>query len=1279
MTVQPPIRSSNPLLPLRGSDNFSWKMFENFAEQLVLAVTGVQPIHFGRIGEKQSGIDAYVDLERDARWTFQFRQVEDLDVASAKTIVRNTDFEGQRHFVFVACEVGTKVRRYFDSLPDWEIWDVRDISLYVRTMPTEAGRRLIYQFFGNAWVGNFFEGSSIASLVSAEVYFAPQGRAEFLRHDLSLAGRERQLTEFREFIASDSSIALISGRGGIGKSRFLRELPSLRGEFEMRFATSVALTPEAVADLPLCPTIIVIDDAHERNDIAIALEIARQRPITTRVVIATRPHTLDLIRTVVSRHGLNREDIRELTPLDELTREQTKGIIAEVLGPNHDDAVTALTHRVSDSPILAVVGARLMQTKGLNLLALANDEDVRFTVFSRYRDDILGKTASVDQTLARNLLALVASLGPLSISDRRTVATSCAFLEIHEDEFLRAVDDLEAIGILRRRGSGVRVTPEVLADFILEEACMTRSGKETGYASRVFQQFSGVAGTRLLRNLGFVDWQISNSPGRISILDTVWASLLAEFRDSDLSRRYEILAMVEGAALFQPEKALRVVEYVISDADQSQDLDSQRNSYGSTVLEHLPAILRAIAQHPEYVARATRLLWELGRDDLRPLTSSPAHGFSILCKLAKPRRLLSSEHRSFVISAVSSWLQDSDIHDHHHSLLDIMQAALMRQTMETWSESAGSFHTRACTVNPEDGVETRAAATSVVLECSQHARVDVVYRAAKVLIEQAKPMYSGMLGQVVTSDQQAAWKDERLTVLSELDRIASKTSEPLLALEIVKAVEQLRHYESNKEIKGFCALTVERISARSDLADVEILVDSWGHRDRFDKRARAINSKLADKWHQKRLARMASHFVRGYTPEAFITFFNETALRCHNLGISFAPQALLQHVVRQHPEYGIALVGRLLNEVNGPLADHIQTLLACLPMQEALPLALKALSTKRPELARATAALLSVDAPWSSSQLDLYRTLISHEDPSVRAATLRSLRWAAKHNLALILESLQRLDIRGDPAVAQALAELFNKHNIPVSEMRQPILLSLVKQLVDIPEISGYRLEDFVSEALTIAPKATIDMLLGRVERKGFHESLEGRAIPYNLRIDLKRLSAHPDYCAVLRKVRDACRMPSIWASHYIPQLWREIADFRSPTTLAVLTEWFDSGDPEQIEAGAKLLSDVHENFVFDQFDHVVKILELAWTCGSQCYENVEAYLFMPGITSRQGTHGEPFPQDTALMANAESAMRRLTPHTAAWRFFERLQKHALSNIERKRVRDEDLQERFLD
>lgn len=1278
--VGPPVRPADPLLRLHKSENFSWKMFENFSEQFIAAFSGKKPIHYGKHGENQEGIDAYVDIEPSVRWTFQFRQVEDFTLSDAKKLVEETTYEGQRHFLFVACELGTSVLRYQDELPDWQFWDIRDISLHVRMMPPESGHRLVYQFFGVDWVKNFFEGSVIASFVSSKLFFAPRGQRDLLRHDLPIVGRGAQVQQLADFVQSDSLVALVTGRGGIGKSRLLAELPKVAGAYELRFATQLDLTPEAIGDLPLEPAIIVIDDVHDRDDLAVALEIVKQRPIPTKVVLSSRLHAAEDIRSRLSSAGFGLDEVCEIAALDELQLDETRELIRTVIGKGHDDLVSLLAGRASDSPVLAVVAARLLRSKGLDPSALASDTDVEFTVFTRFHEEMLARVVTSESRLARDLVTLVAAAGPLAIDSRGVLQSVAAYLEVEDDELVRATDELVAVGILRRRGSRVRVTPEVLADVILQQACVTKTGKPTGYATRVFRHFKGVAGTRLLRNIAELDWRVKKQNVNARLLEPVWSEILAEFKEAGVIRREEILAMIEKAAVFQPREALAIAEYAARHPVEHVTEEEARFKLRSDalVLDRVAQIFQQIGYHREFVPRVARLLWELGRDDARPTNSHPGHAFRLLCEMAGSHRHKPSSYRLAVVNAAAGWLKDGDVHDHVHSILDIMQTALARQSMDTWMENAGAFKMAAYTIDRDSVADLHDRAFKVVVDCVSSDRPRIALRAAKVLIKQATTMISGTLGQRITNEQQAAWKADRLEALRHLKRVAAATEEPIVALEIRNGLEFIAHASKDSDIRGAAEEVLTIVNARSDVYDADVFMDSWGHHRRVYDDAGKRDFRQSQELNEQRLKAAAASLIHRFQPEQFVHLFNELALRAGTVEAKFSPERLVSHVAHRDASYAADLLRHIFAHPEEPIAAYARDLFMNLTT-DTVSFAREAVAAGNRGLACAAAIVIAVDRAWTAEEQALFDTLIRHTDPVVRARTLSYLRSPLKHNRAAVVEALAQLEIGGSELVAKEVAELFHEHSEPVASLPVSTMISLVGKLVDVPELGEDYLEEFISEACVIAPEAVLDLFLARIQRRELHDNLAAYAIPHDFGVDLQRLGAHPQYRAVLRKLRDASRDDDVWSGFYIPQLWRAMFDPQHEVAREVLGEWFKSGDGELVKAAAKLLSGVDQDFVFDYRDYVVGILTEAWRVDPAVYDSVAASFFMPGITFRSGEHGQPFSEDIELRRKARETMDALEPHSPAWRFYESLLGLAEAQIEEKRIRDEDDEEEFLD
>lgn len=1281
--IRRPVRPSDLLLPLRGSENFSWKSFETFAEQFVAAMTGPRTVHYGKHGEKQFGIDSYVDLDDGSRWTFQFRQVEDFSEAAAKATVKETTYDGQRHFAVVACEVGTAVRDFFDTLDDWEIWDVRDVSQCVRMLPADQGRQLVYQCFGEDWVRNFYQSSSVVSFLTPEMFFDARP-GDLLRHDVPLVGRESQIDELEQFINSDARIALIDGRGGLGKSRLLSELPRLRGGFEVRFAArNLQLTAEAVRDLPLEPTIVVIDDVHERDDWPVALEIARQRPIRTKVVLALRPYALERVRSSIAASGFGSDEVRLITRLRELDREQTRQLIRKILGQDNEALVSLLMGRSSDAPVVAVVGARLLRAKQIDLGRLSSNDDIRHVIFDRLIGEHFNNASFRDPALVRRLLDVVSALAPVSIDDAAIRAQISSFLKIETDELVRVVDEVMQAGVLRQRGSRVRITPEVMSDYVLERACFTSAGKATGFATRVFRHFSTHDRKRLLRNLGEADWRVGeNAPE--SILDEVWAELREEFSAGTITERAEILESVAGVAAFQPERALAFCELALTDPVGSvSEIEAAFNLDAKDALRPLPTILKNVSYNYQYLSRSVRLLWELGRDDAGPLNSNFNHPFRVLTELAAPHPRKPPLFQEKIVETVVALLKEADAHSYAHSLIDVLAAALARQGFHTAMEDAGTFSAGAFVVNRDAFANVHDRVLVVLRELSEHDRVDVVVKAVTTLADYTKPLFSGTFGQEITAEQQEAWREPRLTTLAFLWNVARESAEPLVALEILHAVEFAAFHDSDPTVRRAAREVVDAVLSRADTEDTILAVDGWGNRYQLhDGENVAEAHKRKHEEFRSRLEAGADRLIRTQEPRNLLDHLEgrlSVAIQC---GLSVSPEHLLFQIASRNPEYTARLLDQVSEVPNHPLAQWTGRFLVGLSRIDRSAAFRKADQLSRhpdAQLRACTADLLSLDEhELPSDSASLFERLVGDSEVSVRRAAIRNIWWAAKTNTPVLWRVLSTIDLDGDEHFGKELAGLFGATRVPVSEVPFEVLERLVDQFAQLPSLDDYHVSDFLANAMLVVPLRVVKTFLLRVEAR--EEAIIDRAVPFNFHVDVTKLCATNEYGDVIRVVRDAMLPESGWKSHYIPRLFNGIAHIGHPVTREVLGEWFRSGDEEKVAAAAALLSDLPNDFVFVHRDWVVEVLEAAAAQSSDCFRSVQTS-FLNSATGdvRTGSHGAPFPQDVWLLQEAEKALTDLEPLSPAWKFYSALARHAKAEVERKRISDEDQEEEFLD
>ena len=143
----PPVAPSPEFLPLN-DPNLPWERFEAFCEELISRLPGVKETHrYGRTGSRQLGIDIFADLDNGERWAFQCRQWEKVTKGDATKAIEQTTYHADRFILKLSCQATSGVRDACDGHPNWDVWDVGDISRKVREMELDSAARLIEGHF----------------------------------------------------------------------------------------------------------------------------------------------------------------------------------------------------------------------------------------------------------------------------------------------------------------------------------------------------------------------------------------------------------------------------------------------------------------------------------------------------------------------------------------------------------------------------------------------------------------------------------------------------------------------------------------------------------------------------------------------------------------------------------------------------------------------------------------------------------------------------------------------------------------------------------------------------------------------------------------------------------------------------------------------------------------------------------------------------------------------------------------------------------------------------
>ncbi len=679
------------LLPLL-DPNFGWERFEEFAHHFVSLLPKVKDCHrYGTRGSEQKGIDLVAKLPGGREGTYQCRQYKRFTKADVQQTIAEDAYDASHHTIIVACTVGTPIRDEIKRHRKWKLLDATDVVLRIRKMDAEDVRALIASHFGAQWAEDFLGVKVIPTFMSPGLFYRELLNPDrAFHHALPLIGRSRELTELDAFVESaDQQVLVLSGVGGSGKSRlvwgFAHKFPERHSDWHARVVTDgVQLTPTSARELPVGSCVIIAEDAHRRNDVRALLSLTKHRPGRTKLILITRPYAVRQLRADISWANLSQMTVLP-AGLTRLDRKQLLQLAKDALGPSHANHAEALAGAVGDSPLVLIVAAYFLRREAVDPRLLERHEEFQRLVLDRFAEEAsAGFTSGNDAEIARKLLPLVAALQPLPAGNTDVHRMMAQFLRASAVDVARILGQLEAAGVLIRRGGTARIVPDVLADHLLHSASVAAGGMSTGYADSVFDAFHQPFSGAVLTNLAELDWRLrSTTPGADTILDNVWRKIRANFESASHVGRGRLLDSLRDVAHLQPERTFGLIEYAIAnpstvpESGAFAEYFALRSSH-SRVMDHLPSILKQIAFHLDYLPRCLDILWILGRDDSRATNPNPGHGMRILLDIAEYDLDKPVAVQAETLNAIEKWMNDADVERHPHSPLDVLDPILER-------------------------------------------------------------------------------------------------------------------------------------------------------------------------------------------------------------------------------------------------------------------------------------------------------------------------------------------------------------------------------------------------------------------------------------------------------------------------------------------------------------------------------------------------------------------------------------------------------------------------
>ncbi|MCP3392352.1 helix-turn-helix domain-containing protein [Bradyrhizobium sp. CCGB12] len=1243
-------------------DGLTPDSFERFCRHFLQAMyTEALVEHAGGQGHTQDGLDVTASFPDGTTFSFQCKRVGEFGPQKVHAAVAKHTVAAAKKVLLLTKIASPQARTAIKDHPDWEIWDREDISYKIRQLPVADQVRL---------VDIFFRGQRFALLgvneagpwETSEEFFAAFNNAEgVFNHVWHLVGRKGDLEAMDQALGDPSVAAiLLIGTGGSGKSRILKQSIEAFEEGHKSVAVrylsrNAELTKKSLEDLGNNEKLLVVDDAHDQTDLQILFQYAADPANKARLVLSLRPYGLDHIKAQASTFSLIGPPLREIA-LERLTLTESEQLATQVL-KKHGGPLSAakdIARLTRDCPLATVVGAQVVAKEKRQFSLAQQEETFRKLLFSRFQTIIAGQIGNKSEAgTIKKVLRVLALLQPVHPEDEALLHVIEQVESIKPHDASRIMRLLTEAGVLFKRGEQFRLSPDVLADYIIEEHCVGPLGSSTGYAEIVFDAASENLAEHLLVNLSRLDWRRSDGdPSNSKLIDGVWSKLKPERDFSDPH-----IKAIAAVAYYQPAKAIEFAEKLI---------------HADKFLKQLPEILRNAAFNFAHVRQACEALWELGRRDSRPLEQHPEHPIRILAELCEVQPNKPLVYNEAIIDFGLSLLDQREAWQPAYSPLDILTPVFDTEGHITESINFSlTFKPHFVKVEAIKPLRTKVLSRIIDLLFDPDVRVGVL--AADALAKAFRyPM--GMFNSTVSPRIRDEWTGVFVEGLNAIEAaLKARPVDDLVKLSVWKAISW--HVQYGKGDASDAARHLQAgLPSSLEFRTLTVLIDGHGVEFR-----RIDPIKHREKWaaHIAALVRdLETSYPNAEARRAFIGGLLGSISRNYKKS-SATPYALYEALIRSSIDFCRVTLNNALAQPDSETVRFLPGALIALwdhSPDEARAATGDLLATGREQFLSSVAQAYSrvlTSGLYSDSDIAVLRRLLSSPSAWVARNAINTLTSLPEEKVSLVIELARVANIGDSHQLADELLTVFTFNEL-FKHLAVEDVNALLEKLMAVAELEGHWVEEFLAHASQAYPRETMAFFMRRVDRAGEKEQRKYRPInhgPYG-RVPL-RFRDSGVYPELLRTVAEWMR-----AGKDKPFLFgyraRELFEtcFRpfDGETVKFLEEWIATSDEQDLNLIAGILNGAHHTFVFTHRPFVERYLEKAKQVGPKALKHAIGALFSSAVSGvRSGTPGEPMPRDISMKERSEQVLRSLPRFSPAHKLYDGIRKHAEEGLAESR------------
>lgn len=1154
---------------------------------------------YGDRGHKQHGLDIEIAYPDGRLHTAQCKRVASFGPSDIELAIKTHTREAEHKILLLSCIATPNARDTIKSYADWELWDREDVSKLIRQNLSKTEQlQLVDTYFPGQRYN--LTGETEASLWrTPEEYFKgmmnnPHGFSQ----GWGLVGREAELEELISFCSSDSNIALLTANAGMGKTRLLKalaeSLPSSSYRGRIYFAAGESAFSKDLAAIGDGPKLIVCDDSHEREDLALFFSFASIPENQTHLIIAFRRYAWSHV--VRQAHGFKVSSFPEIR-LSKLPPESVKTLAKEALEHYQGNPVHAeqLAEATRDFPLATVMGAQVLAKNSTHPQFLLSHDEFHTEIM---RNVIMELTSQVNKALpftdVNAFLGVLALLQPRSLAnDALLTVIEEIYPELKKRDCWKIIDYLLDAGMLFKNGNKYRIAPDLLADFIVEQICIAPDGKSTGFAEKLFKALPAIYTENILVNLGRLDWRKSAGDTRHSkLLDSLWAELKWQ---RDYSSPH--LTAAANVAFYQPVQALAFVRKMIAQGKSG---------------DQLVKILRNIAYNYAYLPEACPLLWELGQADVRKGVSHlSTNGIKTLSHLAEPDLDKPNEYIKRVLDFAISLLPYDRNWTGSLTPIDILKHGLATEGRSHQYEGNKTFSIIPFILHSQSFRAIRHKTLSALLSLLSCSDLSRAYMAAKAL-EDAVQRPWGTTNNEIAKQYAKDWEKE---IEHALKQIHSAVFSGKLSAVIVATLGQVVHHHaeySKGKIKKLACSILGYIENSLHLKTISALINGWN----IVWRTRDI--KKSEVEYGKRIDALIDELSLLYKDDSdLLSYITSCLLEIQSAKMpqgNFMPEMFIGKIQDKSETFSWSLLNAAYGDSSSPVYDHAGRSLAVLLNKrhkgaEAIRNTLNQEQDCLKKEILASAYAKYCPEKYTDDDIEALTQIVTSDCENVA----RHAPWSWRlFNRAEQKKSITLLNIANIGISKTVMHDYFmyicggDEQNLDC--LSEECIKNILEKTKYSENISDYHIAKFLKYIIHKYPQAIIEYFHSRVEA-----ALSGKD-PYFRIIDLQleekkslEFYQHPESQKWLFSSLDWAigLIDKDFFRHMFGKMMKVMYHPFPEQVLEDIQLWLSAGDYKRFEVIKTLLHALPENFVFEQQKFVQAITVKAQEYGEKEVERV--------------------------------------------------------------------------